>query len=199
MKFQQLKIDIRSENGISQKMYDQICKAVTENAGEVIDDPYMENMSHLYQNYIPEHYSWIKPTIKKERKIMEANTSQDVQDSTKEIPNNSKEIPNNFGHHILLYAKGWYARSGDVLADLRTLLTEYSGTDPEYISDSNIRELLCECYLKYAKHSGRELMDMLGWGWIVIKRTPESIMLSGLSIADGKYVDPTKKLNVLIK
>jgi hypothetical protein len=51
MEYQQLRIDIRTKDGISKKMYEAICKAIVEQEGEVMDDahaPYTECMSAYY-------------------------------------------------------------------------------------------------------------------------------------------------------
>jgi len=111
-----------------------------------------------------------------------------------------KEVPQTFDHHILLYAKNWYKRSGDILKDLKILLEEYTGN---LMSDSDVRECLCNCYSQYAPmfDRGRDLQAMLKWGWYfqMCNRTPEEIMIGSLSIAEGKYVDPTQLLPVLVK
>ena len=114
-----------------------------------------------------------------------------------------KEVPQNFDHHIILYAKNWYKKSGDILEDLRTLLCEYGLLEPKYVSDSNIREALANCFAKYAPEydRGRWIQEMLGWDLFnpLKPRTPEEVMLGALSITEGKYVDPTQLLPVLVK
>jgi hypothetical protein len=113
------------------------------------------------------------------------------------------EVPQSFDHHILLYAKHWYKRSGNILEDLRVLLAEYSGNGLKLTSESDVKECLCNCYAEYAPmyNRGRALQEMLGWGWVMPMggRTPEQIMLSQLCTIEGKYVDPDKLLPVLVK
>lgn len=114
-----------------------------------------------------------------------------------------KEIPNSFDHHILLYAKNWYKESGNIIEDLKVLLAKYAGLDLEYITDRDIRECLANCFAKYCPECdrGRAIQEMLGWSWanFRVTRTPEQIMIGLLAIAEGKYVDPTKLLPVLVK
>ena len=116
-----------------------------------------------------------------------------------------KEIPQSFDHHILLYSKNWYKKSGDVIADLRILLAEYAGLTIELVSEISIKECLADCWTKYCPEfeKGKALQEMLGWTWHHYhpswNRTPERIMIGTLANAEGKYVDPSKLLPVLVK
>jgi len=52
MVIQQLKIDIKTNDGISDEMYNAICKVISEHGGEVMDDghaPYTEDMTEQYK------------------------------------------------------------------------------------------------------------------------------------------------------
>jgi len=52
MRYQQLKIDIKTEDGISDALYNAICDLIEEAEGEVLDDgngPYTEDMSEYYE------------------------------------------------------------------------------------------------------------------------------------------------------
>jgi hypothetical protein len=115
---------------------------------------------------------------------------------------NEEKVPQTFDHHILLYAKGWYNKSGNILEDLKILLSNYAKIDA---STGDVKECLANCFAKYCPESdrGRAIQEMIGWSWYSlypsIKRTPEQIMIGTLSIADGKYVDPTKLQPVRIK
>ena len=51
MRYQQLKIDIKTSDGITKDMYDEIVRVITAQHGEVLDDgsaPYTEDMSDYY-------------------------------------------------------------------------------------------------------------------------------------------------------
>lgn len=51
MRYQQLKIDIKTADGITKAMYDEIVRVITTCDGEVLDDgqaPYTEDMSDYY-------------------------------------------------------------------------------------------------------------------------------------------------------
>jgi hypothetical protein len=51
MTYQQLRIDIKTDDGIDKEMYDAICEAIEEHGGEVMDDghaPYTEDVSYFY-------------------------------------------------------------------------------------------------------------------------------------------------------
>ena len=52
MTVQQLKIDIGSENGITDELYDKICELITNEGLKVMDDangPYTEDMTEIYK------------------------------------------------------------------------------------------------------------------------------------------------------
>ena len=111
------------------------------------------------------------------------------------------EVPQHFGHQILLYAKHWYAKSDDgVMADLKTLLSEYIGQEA---IERDVREILANTFGEYCPRylKGRAIQEMLGWGWLchTNPRKPEEVMIGALAVADGKYVDPTQLLPVLVK
>lgn len=112
-----------------------------------------------------------------------------------------KEVPNSFDHHILLYAKGWYKKSGNVTEDLKILLANYASLSLEHITDNEMKECLAICFAKYCPNYelGRAISEMLGWRWLISTRKPEEIMIGLLSIVEGKYVDPTQLLPVLVK
>jgi len=116
-----------------------------------------------------------------------------------------KEIPQNFDHQILLYAKHWYKRSstGNILRDLRVLMSYYSGCYYKDISEADVKEALANCFADYAPeyNRGRWIQEMLGWDWLnpLIPRRPEQVMIGALAITKGKYVDPSELLPVLKK
>lgn len=119
--------------------------------------------------------------------------------------NVTKEIPDTFDHHILLYAKGWYKKSGNIIEDLKKLLSKYAGLYPDHIYEGEIKRCLVDCFAKYCPdyERGEAIQEMLGWKWgnngVVKDRKPEEVMIGKLSIAEGKYVDPTKLLPILVK
>ena len=52
MIYQQLRIDIETNDGIDSDMYEAICKTIVEQGGRVLDDahaPYTEDMSDFYE------------------------------------------------------------------------------------------------------------------------------------------------------
>jgi len=52
MSISQLRIDIRTADGISNEMYKDICKVIAGHGGEVLDDghaPYTEDMEEQYK------------------------------------------------------------------------------------------------------------------------------------------------------
>jgi len=67
-----------------------------------------------------------------------------------------------------LYAKNWYKNSGNIIQDLREILAEYAylDLDPQYITARDIREVLTNCFAKYAPecNKGIWIQEMLGWG-----------------------------------
>lgn len=109
------------------------------------------------------------------------------------------KAPRTFENQIILYAKGWYKKSDDVMDDLKTLLSEYIGQEA---SLNDVKSILCTCFGKYCpEHDrGEAIAEMLGWSWrsaFFEGRTPEQVMVGKLAIADGLYVDTDELLPVL--
>lgn len=107
-----------------------------------------------------------------------------------------KAVDPHFGHHVILYAKGWYERSDNILNDLQSLLELYAGTK---VSQLDVKDILCQTFSEYCPSTerARAINEMLGWSYhheLNIKRTPEQIMIGLISICDGKYCDPTQCL-----
>ena len=46
--------------------------------------------------------------------------------------------------HVYLYAKGWYTKSGDMLADLREIISREVSVEPKYISDREIFRIVID-------------------------------------------------------
>jgi len=115
------------------------------------------------------------------------------------------EIPQHFGHHVILYAKGWYGEStgeNHIIEDLKKLLAGYSWIPIATISERDVWEILTstfeECVSLHDRQEG--LFDMLGKKWSnyseSMQRKPEEIMIGKISIVSGKYVDPSKRMDV---
>jgi len=106
-----------------------------------------------------------------------------------------------FAQHIILYAKGWYGRSGNILQDIAELLKVYAGLSEPSIRDA--KEVLCSAFAEYGRDNYYDMFEAVyeitGWKWESfppVKRTPEQVMIGKLSIIDGEYVDTSEKLNV---
>jgi len=103
---------------------------------------------------------------------------------------------------IILYAKHWYGSSGDTIADIKTLMSLYSGTDEGFISEGDIREHIVDTFVNYVSnpHDLKEgIINALGWGFMAhlhqqYKTKPEDFFLGKLAIIKGKYVDLSKKI-----
>jgi hypothetical protein len=46
--------------------------------------------------------------------------------------------------HFYLYAKYWYKKTDDTIDDLKTILSNYSGTDKKYLSLSDLNNVMLE-------------------------------------------------------
>ena len=106
-----------------------------------------------------------------------------------------------FTAHIVLYAKGHYGHSGDIIEDLKTLLCEYAGLDRA--STSDVWQLLCEAFSRYVTKEfdiAEGLMEMLGKKRIGfnerLNRKPEEIIIGKLSVIDGCHCHTSIKLNI---
>ena len=64
-------------------------------------------------------------------------------------------------NHLLLYAKGHYEHSSDKINDVKTILGHRCGfTEPSYMSDRDMWQVLVNCLLMYAdKPRLREFLD----------------------------------------
>jgi hypothetical protein len=102
---------------------------------------------------------------------------------------------------IILYAKHQYGSSGDEIADIRTLMSLYSGTEEHFISDGSVREQIIDAFVNYVSHPHylkEAIVDALGWGFMAHLHQehgakPEHFFLSKLAIIKGKFVDLSKK------
>lgn len=84
---------------------------------------------------------------------------------------NSESTYNSLSHFIL-YSKGWYKR-GDLMDDMKTLMSEYTGIRKEYISESDLFCVLTEATFDYIVISGNPLLEFQHYtknlkerGWI---------------------------------
>ena len=107
-----------------------------------------------------------------------------------------------FSQHIVLYAKGWYKSSHkDIIGDLKKLLSVYSNTDLQYISDHDAWEFLCRTFSECVtnKHEIYDaLFEITGRKWAGfehLSRKPEEVMIGKIAISEGHFVDPESKLN----
>ena len=110
----------------------------------------------------------------------------------------SQKVPNTFAHHVILYAKNWYGQSGNVISDLKELLSVYSNMSIDYIHDRDVLEVLVSTFAEYVHKF--ELSDgiyEMVYGKYQQKRTPEQIMVGKISTILGEYCDPCKRLPVL--
>jgi len=113
------------------------------------------------------------------------------------------KVPEDFAHHVILYSKGHYGRSGNPIADLKAMLSVYAGIGIEHISDRDIYDHIADAFAEcvhnryYIKEA---IMEMIGKKWAPpfdrFNGTPEGAMLGKLSIVDGCYVDPEQMLNI---
>lgn len=103
-----------------------------------------------------------------------------------------------FSQQILLYAKNWYGKSGNIIEDLKILFTEWSDIPTEFITDRDIHTLLVDAFVEYVSlkpfDHKEALQEMLGWRWgrsnsALSDRKPEEVMIGKLSVVDGKYVN----------
>lgn len=99
-----------------------------------------------------------------------------------------------FKAHVVLYAKGWYRKSGNAIEDLKVLLGKWSNIEPQFISRRDIFQFIIETIL-YVKLPDTTLTDAFldamgekwkGWG-DVVQRQPENVLLGNISTCDGEY------------
>jgi len=104
-------------------------------------------------------------------------------------------------NQILLYAKGWYGKSLDNIADIKKIISKYCGLEIEYIPDNDVWELLASTFSECVKKDfevKEAILEMLGkhmGGGKIFNRPPEKVIIGKLSIADGGYVTMTEKMS----
>jgi hypothetical protein len=62
--------------------------------------------------------------------------------------------------HTILYIKGWYVHTDDIIKDLAIICEEYFGVGREYVNDEYIWHLVNNVYDKYVKHK-KDLRDII--------------------------------------
>lgn len=61
--------------------------------------------------------------------------------------------------HIILYSKGWYTRSANVVDDMRVLVAERCGLEREHVSDADLWHVLVGCLERHCDR--RDMQDIL--------------------------------------
>jgi len=95
-------------------------------------------------------------------------------------------------HHekqVILYTKGWFERTSDVIEDLKVIYAKYFGSEPQYYSDMDIYRLLVKLVFKTTEpHRIEEFMiDMMNrWHRCDLRKAIELLhgVLSGLMVLD---------------
>lgn len=57
------------------------------------------------------------------------------------------EYDSGFTRHFILYSKGHYKHTSNVIKDLRTLMSNYSGADKGFYTDESIYTFVCESFV----------------------------------------------------
>lgn len=98
--------------------------------------------------------------------------------------------------HIILYAKGWYGRSGNILVDLQRLVEEVCAL-PKSDNTSNGKECLSRSFATCLPYMCEydifeSIYEMIGWKWEgwnpMLTRTPEQVMIGKLAILSTEYI-----------
>lgn len=63
------------------------------------------------------------------------------------------EYSNRITTHLILYAKGHYLRSSDIMCDLRTMMSNYSGTPPNVYTDETIYSIVSDSFVDSCSES----------------------------------------------
>ena len=116
------------------------------------------------------------------------------------------KVPDNFGHHVILYAKGWYGSTDSIIDDLKAMLALYAGIELPFISDRDVYGMIAGTFAEFVHNPHyieEAIMEMIRMKWAPpfdrFNGTPESVMLGKLSIIDGCYCDPSQMLNIKFK
>jgi hypothetical protein len=117
------------------------------------------------------------------------------------LKDNKNKLADGFSMHVILYAKGWYGNSGNILLDIAKLLMVWSHSPEPSIRDA--KEILCRTYAEYGSKNHFDLFEgiyeITGWKWegfSIPQRKPEEVMIGKLSCLDGYLVDPKQKLDI---
>jgi hypothetical protein len=103
-----------------------------------------------------------------------------------------KPMPSTIQQNIILYAKGWYGRSGNIIDDLCKILSELTAVTYEYYSKADAMELLIHTFEEYVNENQR--IDAMKHCFVyptndLLHLEMEQAMIGKLSIVSGRYVD----------
>ena len=103
----------------------------------------------------------------------------------------STEIRHSFCAHVVLYAKGWYGETNNIIDDLRKLLSEYSMLEPQFLPDNDIREFIVETFVATVRPhlQTRILTEAFGWSWHPenLRRSSEETLIGNISVCEGEW------------
>jgi len=98
-------------------------------------------------------------------------------------------------NQILLYAKGWYGKSGNIIDDVRKVVSKYCSIEIEHVSKRDVLELLASTFAECVKNEYRvreaiiEIASRHEGDDFIIKRTNEQIIIGKISVVDGSFVN----------
>ncbi len=64
------------------------------------------------------------------------------------MTNKTIEYENDLTRHLILYAKGHYKRTGNVIEDLSRLMTNRAALPENYIRDTDVYAFVSECFVE---------------------------------------------------
>jgi hypothetical protein len=105
-------------------------------------------------------------------------------------------------NNIIIYAKGWYGHTNNVVEDVRELMSLYSSTDLKYIPARDAKCYIISTFCNYVPDYARPQALERGLGLEPFEMMNMDIyvsMLSKLAIIEGKLVNMDKKLDLTFK
>lgn len=102
-------------------------------------------------------------------------------------------------NQVIIYAKNWYGKTDDPIADLKEIICKCCELKPEHVSDADVKMSIIRAFEKYAREYDRIEALERGLGLNSIDILNYNIykgMLGKLSIILGKYVNMDEKLDM---
>jgi len=113
--------------------------------------------------------------------------------------NTEKRQASGLENHVILYAKGHYGNSGNIIEDLREIISTYAWIELEHVSEKDVKKIIISAFERFVREHDKIQALERGLSLEPIRILNMNIyesMLGKLSIILGKYCNLDKKLDL---